>query len=97
MGRKGAGSQWRRHKEREHRLARELSTKVFDGLVTPTFKQPNRYYVPPAYVEFGNLITSVAEARKKPKNRPKHVPLIIAEETYKARRAEYLKNSNRQG
>ena len=77
MGRKGKGSQFIRHKERQHRLAREQKNVK---LSLPHFKEPMKHYVPPAYVEFGNLITSVAEARKQPKNRARHVPLIIAEE-----------------
>lgn len=90
MGRKGNGSKFRRYKERQHRLAREQKTEAFGDLAVPFFKEPMKHYVPPAYVEFGNLLTSVAEARKKPKNRPKHVPLKIAEELYEIRHAEYI-------
>lgn len=75
MGRKGKGSQFIRHKERQHSLARDQKNI---NLTLPHFKEPMKHYVPPAYVEFGNLITSVAEARKQPKNRPRHVPLTVA-------------------
>ena len=85
MSRKGKGSQFRRHKERQHRHSREKKTEAFDDLAVPFFKEPMKHYVPPAYIEFGNILTSVAEARKKPHGRPKHVSLAVANEIYKSR------------